>query len=111
MATCINVASRSIAPTRRSSIQRTPLRVSAVAQTPAPSGPRVFLPTPKGVSLPARLPSKEPLTFGFVDFAEKVNSRACMLGFIGTLIVEAVIHKGVLEAVGIRVGNGLGFEF
>jgi hypothetical protein len=38
--------------------------------------------------------------FGFVDWAEKINSRAAMLGFFGILAVEALAGKGVLELVG-----------
>jgi hypothetical protein len=37
--------------------------------------------------------------FGFVDWAEKINSRAAMLGFFGILAVEAIAGKGVLEMV------------
>ena len=49
--------------------------------------------------------------FGFVNWAEKINGRAAALGFFGTLIVELILQKGVLEAAGYKVGNGLGFEF
>jgi hypothetical protein len=50
-------------------------------------------------------------TFGFVDFAERINSRAAMLGFFGILIVELVLGKGLFEMAGFNVGNGLPFEF
>jgi hypothetical protein len=49
--------------------------------------------------------------FGFVKGAERLNSRAAMLGFFGILLVEAIAHKGVFEMAGFEVGKGLGFEF
>ena len=48
--------------------------------------------------------------FGFVENAEVINSRAAMIGIIAMFIVEAILGKGLLETVGISVGNGLGFE-
>jgi hypothetical protein len=66
---------------------------------------------PAGVSAPPRQPVTPDPKYGFVYNAERLNSRACMLGFIGTLLVEAIAHRGVLELVGLRVGQGLGFEF
>jgi hypothetical protein len=65
---------------------------------------------PQGVSAPKRLPVAPEAKFGFVYNAERLNSRACMMGFIGTLIVEAITHKPVLELFGFSVGQGLGFE-
>lgn len=44
--------------------------------------------------------------FGFVYNAERLNSRACMIGFFALIAVEAIIHKGLLEAVGLTVGQG-----
>ena len=32
------------------------------------------------------------------------------IGFIALLILEAVLNKGILELVNIRVGGGLGVE-
>ena len=33
------------------------------------------------------------------------------LGFFGILLVEAVTGKGIFEMAGLKVGQGLGFEF
>lgn len=66
---------------------------------------------PQGVSSPKRMPVAPEPKFGFVYNAERLNSRACMLGFIGTILVEAIAHRGVLEMAGLTVGQGLGFEF
>ena len=32
------------------------------------------------------------------------------IGFFALIAVEAIAHRGFLELLGIRVGNGLGFE-
>jgi hypothetical protein len=48
--------------------------------------------------------------FGFVESAEILNSRACMLGFFALLAVELVAHRGLLELMGFQVGKGLPFE-
>jgi hypothetical protein len=49
--------------------------------------------------------------FGWVNWAEKINGRAAMLGFFGIILVEALAGKGIFELAGFTVGNGLGFEF
>lgn len=66
---------------------------------------------PEGVTLPPRTPESPESKFGFVKGAERLNSRAAMLGFFGILLVEAIAHKGVFEMAGFEVGRGLGFEF
>lgn len=94
-------SSRSIAPVSRPSLVRS--RGSSVAVRAAQ--------LPAGVSRPTKAPETPEPKFGFVYNAERLNSRACMLGFMGTLIIEALSHKGVLEMAGLTVGQGLGFEF
>ena len=59
---------------------------------------------------PKELPDLPKPMFGFVENAEVINSRAAMIGIIAMFIVEAILGKGLLETVGISVGNGLGFE-
>ena len=49
--------------------------------------------------------------FGFVENAERQNSRAAMVGFVLLIIVEAVAGKGIFQMAGFTVGQGLGFEF
>ncbi|XP_024360819.1 light-harvesting complex-like protein OHP1, chloroplastic [Physcomitrium patens] len=62
---------------------------------------------PQGVATPKEEP-KLPVSFwGFTRNAEVWNSRASMIGIFGVIIVEAIINKGILQAIGIDVGNGL----
>lgn len=56
-------------------------------------------------------PTKKLPTFGFVDNAETINSRAAMIGFFALLALEAVAGKGILELVGIETGNGIDIGF
>lgn len=62
---------------------------------------------PKGVTQPPRQPTTPPPMFGFVDNAERLNSRAAMIGWIALLIIEAVTNKGILEVFGFSTGGGL----
>ena len=66
---------------------------------------------PAGVSTPSSKPYLPTLNNGFTFKAERWNSRASMFGFMSLLLVELVARKGLLELVGLNVGNGLGFEF
>lgn len=66
---------------------------------------------PEGVTQPPVVPETPLLRFGFVDWAEKMNSRAAMIGFFALLAVEAIAGKGLLELMGLTIGNGLPFEF
>ncbi|PNW87121.1 hypothetical protein CHLRE_02g109950v5 [Chlamydomonas reinhardtii] len=68
------------------------------------------VPAPKGISMPPKQPDVPPPKNGFVDYAERMNSRAAMIGFFALLAVEGIFGKGLLELVGITTGNGLGFE-
>ena len=63
------------------------------------------------VPLPPVKPTKKLPTFGFVDNAETINSRAAMIGFFALLALEAVAGKGILELVGIETGNGIDIGF
>ncbi len=65
---------------------------------------------PQGVTMPPKQPDVPPPANGFVEYAEKVNSRAAMIGFFALLAVEGIFGKGLLELVGITTGQGLGFE-
>lgn len=69
------------------------------------------IPPPQGVTQPRKTPQVAPSSFGFVEKAERWNSRAAMIGFFALLAVEFFSKKGLLELMGIRVGEGLGFEF
>ena len=44
------------------------------------------------------------------SWAEKINGRACMMGFIALLIVEGATGVPFLQTLGFTVGKGLGFS-
>ncbi|XP_030927463.1 light-harvesting complex-like protein OHP1, chloroplastic [Quercus lobata] len=62
---------------------------------------------PAGVELPKAEPKFRAPFFGFTKTAETWNSRACMIGLIGTFIVELIIKKGILQVIGVDIGKGL----
>lgn len=68
---------------------------------------------PQGVTLPPQIPlivqnkSASMSQNGFVDNAERLNSRAAMVGFAALLLVESIGGKGLLELLGISVGRGI----
>ncbi|KAG7553811.1 hypothetical protein ISN44_As11g001310 [Arabidopsis suecica] len=62
---------------------------------------------PEGVILPKVQPKSQPAFLGFTQTAEIWNSRACMIGLIGTFIVELILNKGILEVIGVEIGKGL----
>ncbi len=39
--------------------------------------------------------------FGFNDYAERLNGRAAMIGFVAALIVEYVTGQGVMSWLGL----------
>lgn len=71
----------------------------------------VFVPPPEGVTQPKRVPDIPPPSFGFVEKAERWNSRAAMVGFMFILLIELIANRGILQLTGFNVGSGLGFEF
>jgi hypothetical protein len=89
-----------------------PLRpqLEARAGSDAPAARLTRPMPPAGVTMPPRQPDVPEPKFGFVDWAEKINGRACMMGFFALLLVESVAHKGLFELAGFTVGQGLGFE-
>ncbi|PIN07598.1 hypothetical protein CDL12_19834 [Handroanthus impetiginosus] len=62
---------------------------------------------PPGVELPKEQPKFQAPFLGFTKTAEIWNSRACMIGLIGTFIVELILNKGILQIIGVDVGKGL----
>ncbi|GAU38784.1 hypothetical protein TSUD_163590 [Trifolium subterraneum] len=62
---------------------------------------------PSGLEFPKVQPQFKAPFLGFTRTAEVWNSRACMMGLIGTFIVELIIHKGILEVIGVEIGKGL----
>ncbi|GAB2230153.1 hypothetical protein Droror1_Dr00014410 [Drosera rotundifolia] len=83
-------------PTLRPSRRRSLAVVKAVATK-----------LPSGVEAPRVEPRLKPAFLGFTRTAETWNSRACMIGLIGTFIVELIINRGILEVIGVDVGKGL----
>ena len=67
--------------------------------------------SPPGVPPPPVVPVLEPGKIGFVENAERWNSRASMVGWWSLLIVELVAGKGLLEIMGFTVGKGINFTF
>ncbi|KAG6434359.1 hypothetical protein SASPL_105989 [Salvia splendens] len=62
---------------------------------------------PDGVMLPKEQPKFQAPFLGFTTTAEVWNSRACMIGLIGTFILELILNKGLLQIIGVEVGKGL----
>ncbi|CAH9074700.1 unnamed protein product [Cuscuta europaea] len=62
---------------------------------------------PAGVEYPKKQPKLQPPFLGFTRTAEIYNSRACMIGLIGTFVLELILNKGILQAIGVDVGKGL----
>ncbi|KAL7092572.1 hypothetical protein ACP275_12G171700 [Erythranthe tilingii] len=62
---------------------------------------------PAGVEFPKEEPKFRAPFLGFTRTAETWNSRACMMGLIGTFIVELILNKGILEMIGVEIGKGL----
>jgi len=50
---------------------------------------------------PTTTPKLENPKFGFNDYAERLNGRAAMIGFVATLIVEYVTGQGLLSWLGL----------
>lgn len=53
--------------------------------------------------MPPQTPSVPPPKNGFVDHAERMNSRAAMIGFFALLALEGLTGKGLLEMLGFSV--------
>jgi hypothetical protein len=100
------------APSSSPSTKHQTLRpqLEARAASDAAAAPLTAPKPPAGVTLPPRQPDVPEPRFGFVDWAEKINGRACMMGFFALLLVEGITHKGLFELAGFTVGQGLGFE-
>jgi hypothetical protein len=51
---------------------------------------------------PATTPKLEEPKFGFNEYAERLNGRAAMIGFVLTLIIEYVTGQSLLAWLGLR---------
>lgn len=50
---------------------------------------------------PTVIPKLTEPKFGFNDYAERLNGRAAMVGFVITLLVEYLTGQGVLKWLGL----------
>jgi hypothetical protein len=50
---------------------------------------------------PTVTPKLEEPKFGFNSYAERLNGRAAMIGFVTTLIIEYVTGQGLLSWLGL----------
>jgi Chlorophyll A-B binding protein len=51
---------------------------------------------------PSASPKLEEPKFGFNEYAERLNGRAAMIGFLLIVVIEYVTDKGVLSWLGLR---------
>ena len=50
---------------------------------------------------PSVAPKLEEPKFGFNAYAERLNGRAAMIGFVGTLAIEYLTGQGLLSWLGL----------
>ncbi len=50
---------------------------------------------------PSVTPKLEEPKFGFSSYAERLNGRAAMIGFVATLAIEYVTGQGLLSWLGL----------
>ena len=55
----------------------------------------------KSVTTPTVIPKIDEPKMGFSTYAERLNGRAAMMGFIAALVVEYITHKGALTWLGL----------
>ncbi|HYW18011.1 chlorophyll a/b-binding protein [Nodularia sphaerocarpa] len=53
-------------------------------------------------SQPTITPKLEDPKFGFNEYAERLNGRAAMVGFLLTVVIEYVTNQGVLSWLGLK---------
>ncbi|AKE63179.1 MULTISPECIES: high light inducible protein [Microcystis] len=51
---------------------------------------------------PTQTPKLEDPKFGFNDYAERLNGRAAMIGFVITLLIEYLTGQGLLSWLGLQ---------
>lgn len=51
---------------------------------------------------PTTTPKLEEPKFGFNEYAERLNGRAAMIGFLLMVIIEVVTGQGVLAWLGLK---------
>lgn len=53
-------------------------------------------------SQPTQNPKLEEPKFGFNEYAERLNGRAAMIGFVLTLLIEYLTGQGLLSWLGLK---------
>jgi hypothetical protein len=61
----------------------------------------VSTPENRPVTEPSNVPQAADPTFGFNSYAERLNGRAAMVGFILVLAIEVLTGQGLLGWVGL----------
>lgn len=51
---------------------------------------------------PTQPPKLEEPKFGFNDYAERLNGRAAMIGFVLTILIEYLTGQGLLSWLGLQ---------
>jgi hypothetical protein len=54
------------------------------------------------VTPPTTSPSLERPKTGFNEYAERLNGRAAMVGFMATILIEAITGRGLLSWLGLH---------
>jgi hypothetical protein len=54
----------------------------------------------QGVILVNRFPEQGEERFGFTEYAELINGRLAMVGFVGLVAIELLTGKGFLQIIG-----------
>jgi hypothetical protein len=57
--------------------------------------------TPTSQSSQESFNQPEP-TFGWTPYAEQINGRFAMIGFVGLLLLEVITDQGLLSWLGLR---------
>lgn len=71
------------------------------------AGPRMAATAKVTLVEPKVVPVVKDATVGFTYLAERLNSRAAMIGFFALLAVEGLSGKPILELIGLDIGGGL----
>ncbi len=51
---------------------------------------------------PTTLPTVPTPKYGFSNYAERLNGRAAMIGFVAVVAIEYFTHEGFLSLLGIK---------
>jgi hypothetical protein len=51
---------------------------------------------------PTVIPTVPTPKYGFSNYAERLNGRAAMIGFVAVVAIEYFTHKGFLSLLGIK---------